>query len=274
MIWRGGRVRSIAPDSKSGVPARVPGVRIPPSPLAEDAGHLSTYVLARSVTYPGVRSLPRCGRALKSGSASSASAQLEITPRDKIRSPTGQDQKPHGTRSEAPRDKIRSPTGQDQKPHGTRSEAPRDKIRSPTGQDQKPHGTRSEAPRDKIRSPTGQDQKPHGTRSGTRARTARWGEARRALLVEGDGNVPLIMERCPSGRRGTTGNRVCREVPRVRIPLSPLLSFMLTVPLFEADRLYGSGRREAAELRQARKGATVGGVAGARSHLFLSRGCS
>ena len=30
--WRGGRVWSIAPDSKSGVPARVPGVRIPPSP--------------------------------------------------------------------------------------------------------------------------------------------------------------------------------------------------------------------------------------------------
>ena len=32
IIWRGGRVWSIAPDSKSDVPARVPGVRIPPSP--------------------------------------------------------------------------------------------------------------------------------------------------------------------------------------------------------------------------------------------------
>ena len=28
-------------------------------------------------------------------------------------------------------------------------------------------------------------------------------------------------ERCPSGRRGTIGNRVYRKVPRVRIPLSP-----------------------------------------------------
>src|SRR5262249_25260422 len=32
IIRRGGRAWSIAPDSKSGVPARVPGVRIPPSP--------------------------------------------------------------------------------------------------------------------------------------------------------------------------------------------------------------------------------------------------
>src|SRR5205807_5807020 len=36
-------------------------------------------------------------------------------------------------------------------------------------------------------------------------------------------------------------------------------------------KTYGSGRREAAELRQARKGATVGGLAGARSHLFFHK---
>src|SRR5688572_11383693 len=38
-----------------------------------------------------------------------------------------------------------------------------------------------------------------------------------------------LWERCPSGRRGTIGNRVYRKVPRVRIPLSPpsdLLSFL------------------------------------------------
>src|SRR5690348_1979392 len=44
---------------------------------------------------------------------------------------------------------------------------------------------------------------------------------------------PHKMERCPRGRRGTTGNRVCRKVPRVRIPLSPQLffesCFLLTV---------------------------------------------
>ena len=34
-------------------------------------------------------------------------------------------------------------------------------------------------------------------------------------------NKKLKLERCPSGRRSTIGNRVYRKVPRVRIPLSP-----------------------------------------------------
>ena len=34
----------------------------------------------------------------------------------------------------------------------------------------------------------------------------------------------ITTERCPSGRRGTIGNRVYRKVPRVRIPLSPQLA--------------------------------------------------
>src|SRR5690606_34673521 len=41
-------------------------------------------------------------------------------------------------------------------------------------------------------------------------------------VVTGSSPVRGAMERCPSGRRSTIGNRVCvTSVPRVRIPLSP-----------------------------------------------------
>src|SRR4029079_18181291 len=57
-----------------------------------------------------------------------------------------------------------------------------------------------------------------------RSRRGRTGFARPTSSREGLGTLPGFpsqSERCPSGRRGTIGNRVYRKVPRVRIPLSP-----------------------------------------------------
>lgn len=49
------------------------------------------------------------------------------------------------------------------------------------------------------------------------------------------------MERCPSGRRSTIGNRVYREVPRVRIPLSPQASVLARPALTAAVILVALG---------------------------------
>ena len=68
------------------------------------------------------------------------------------------------------------------------------------------------------------------------------------------------MERCPSGRRSTIGNRVCvNDVPRVRIPLSPPIMVISVGPLATRN----------CELRQVRKEATAAMDVGAGVWLAL-----
>ena len=56
-------------------------------------------------------------------------------------------------------------------------------------------------------------------------------------------------ERCPRGRRGTTGNRMYSNVPRVRIPLSPPLNQQRGRRGFETARTPSGCEGQAAWMR-------------------------
>ena len=73
----------------------------------------------------------------------------------------------------------------------------------------------------------------------------------------------MFQERCPSGRRGTIGNRVCvNSAPRVRIPPSP--------PQPGYPLIAGSCATKSREPRQVRKEATVVGPFVCRRGAWLS----